>query len=68
MEHTLPYLANCSILFTDRPLLERPAAAAALQRAGYTGRVGLEYTPATTTEAGLGWLPRERRGASAHTT
>ena len=40
----------------------------ALQQAGYTGRVGLEYTPATTTEAGLGWLPRDRRGASARTT
>jgi hydroxypyruvate isomerase len=29
MTHTLPYLANCSMLFTERPLLERPAAAAA---------------------------------------
>jgi hydroxypyruvate isomerase len=28
MTHTLPYLANCSMLFTERPLLERPAAAA----------------------------------------
>lgn len=28
MTHTLPYLANCSLLFTERPLLERPAAAA----------------------------------------
>ncbi|MBV9796385.1 MAG: TIM barrel protein [Actinobacteria bacterium] len=31
--HTLPYLANCSLLFTEEPLLQRPAAAAA---AGFT--------------------------------
>lgn len=29
MTHTLPYAANCSLLFTELPLLERPAAAAA---------------------------------------
>jgi hydroxypyruvate isomerase len=27
--HSLPYLANCSLLFTEEPLLRRPAAAAA---------------------------------------
>lgn len=27
MHHGLPYLVNCSILFTESPLLERPAAA-----------------------------------------
>jgi hydroxypyruvate isomerase len=27
--HTLPYIANCSMLFTEEPLLQRPAAAAA---------------------------------------
>lgn len=37
----------------------------ALQAAGYEGWVGLEYLPATTTEEGLSWLPRERRGARA---
>lgn len=37
----------------------------ALQAAGYTGWVSLEYVPATTTEAGLSFLPRERRGAAA---
>jgi hydroxypyruvate isomerase len=31
--HSLPYLANCSLLFTEEPLLRRPAAAAA---AGFT--------------------------------
>ena len=29
-----------------------------LDRIGYTGFVGCEYKPATTTEAGLGWLAR----------
>lgn len=28
-DHSLNYLANCSIMFTERPLLERPAAAKA---------------------------------------
>ena len=31
-----------------------------LDRIGYAGWVGAEYRPATTTEAGLGWLPRRR--------
>ena len=34
---------------------------AALDRMGYAGWVGCEYKPATTTEAGLGWLERARR-------
>ena len=29
MQHSLPYAANCSMLFTEAPLQERPAAAAA---------------------------------------
>jgi hydroxypyruvate isomerase len=29
MTHTLPYLVNCSLLFTELPVLERPAAAKA---------------------------------------
>ncbi len=36
----------------------------ALQTHGYKGWVGLEYVPATTTQAGLDWLPRERRTAT----
>ncbi len=28
-DHSLPYLANCSLLFTEEPLLSRPAAAKA---------------------------------------
>lgn len=32
-----------------------------LDRIGYTGWVGCEYKPATTTEAGLGWLEAARR-------
>lgn len=33
-----------------------------LDRIGYGGWVGCEYLPATTTEAGLGWLQRARVG------
>jgi len=33
VEHGLPYTVNCSLLFTEAPLLDRPAAAAA---AGFT--------------------------------
>jgi hydroxypyruvate isomerase len=29
MDHSLPYLANCSLMFTEEPLLRRPAAARA---------------------------------------
>jgi hydroxypyruvate isomerase len=37
-----------------------------LAAAGYDGYVALEYQPTTDdTEDGLGWLPRERRGADA---
>ena len=34
---------------------------AQLDRIGYTGWVGCEYKPATSTEAGLGWLAQARR-------
>lgn len=33
-----------------------------LERAGYDGRVALEYLPATNTTDSLTWLPREARG------
>jgi hydroxypyruvate isomerase len=61
------YLANCSMLFTELPLLRRPAAA---KGAGFeaiefwwpfatpVGGVALEYRPATTTEESLAWLRR----------
>jgi hydroxypyruvate isomerase len=35
-----------------------------LQGAGYSGWVGLEYKPTTTTTESFDWLPRERRSAS----
>lgn len=35
-----------------------------LAEAGYRGWVGLEYVPTSTFEAGLDWLPRERRGSA----
>jgi hydroxypyruvate isomerase len=34
---------------------------AALDRIGYSGWVGCEYKPATTTEAGLGWFKSAKR-------
>jgi hydroxypyruvate isomerase len=34
---------------------------AELDRTGYSGAVGLEYRPSTTTDAALAWLPRDRR-------
>ncbi len=34
---------------------------AALERIGYTGWVGCEYKPATTTEAGLAWFTSAKR-------
>lgn len=33
-----------------------------LERAGYRGRVALEYLPTTNTTDSLAWLPREQRG------
>jgi hydroxypyruvate isomerase len=33
----------------------------ALERAGYSGWVGIEYKPLTTTLEGLAWLPHDRR-------
>lgn len=38
---------------------------AALEAAGYTGWVGLEYKPATTSADSFTWLPRERRAATS---
>ena len=37
---------------------------AALDRMGYSGWIGCEYKPATSTEAGLAWLERARSGAA----
>lgn len=37
----------------------------ALETAGYSGWVGLEYKPSTTTQASFEWLPRVRRRQSA---
>jgi hydroxypyruvate isomerase len=38
---------------------------AALDALGYQGYVGLEYNPATSSEASFSWLPANRRGAIA---
>jgi len=42
----------------DGPLTE-------LEQQGYRGWVGLEYKPADGTDAGLAWLPRDRRGTAS---
>jgi hydroxypyruvate isomerase len=57
------------IQFADNPGRHEPGTGeirfpflwALLDRLGYAGWVGAEYRPATTTEAGLGWLAAERR-------
>lgn len=36
-----------------------------LETANYSGWVGLEYVPSDDTASSLGWLPRDRRAASA---
>ncbi|MFD5318586.1 hydroxypyruvate isomerase family protein [Streptomyces sp. NPDC127098] len=43
--------------------LDLDGALVALENAGYTGRVGLEYQPAGPSADSLDWLPRERRAA-----
>ncbi len=36
----------------------------ALAANGYSGWIGLEYKPSTTTVDSFGWLPRERRAVA----
>lgn len=43
------------------------AQLSALEAAGYSGWVGLEYKPATTSVDSFDWVPRERRTAAAGT-
>ena len=45
-----------------------PFLFALLDRLGYDGWVGCEYQPQTTTEAGLGWLPKPCRAPEKKTT
>jgi hydroxypyruvate isomerase len=42
-----------------------PHVLAALDALGYQGYVGLEYNPATSSEASFAWLPKEHRGSAA---
>jgi hydroxypyruvate isomerase len=57
------------IQFADNPGRHEPGTGeirfpflwALLDRLGYAGWVGAEYRPASTTEAGLGWLAAARR-------
>ena len=64
--HSARYAVNCSILFTELPLLERPAAARqagfgavefwCVRTAGYDGWIGLEYKPSSTTAESFDWI------------
>jgi hydroxypyruvate isomerase len=62
IERCLPRVAHVQI--ADNPGRHEPGTGEIhypfvlrhLERLGYTGWVGCEYIPATTTEAGLGWL------------
>ena len=62
LERHLPRIAHVQL--ADNPGRHEPGTGeihypflfAHLDRIGYRGHVGCEYKPATTTEAGLGWL------------
>lgn len=64
IETHLPQIGHVQI--ADNPGRHEPGSGeinypylfALLDRLGYRGWVGCEYRPLTTTEAGLGWLPR----------
>lgn len=64
MERLLPRIAH--IQLADNPGRHEPGTGEIhypflfdhLDRIGYRGWIGCEYKPATTTQAGLGWLPR----------
>jgi hydroxypyruvate isomerase len=66
-----PLLAHVHI--ADHPGRHEPGSATvdfdalerALQQAGYDGFLGCEYSPARSTEAGLGWLRRKTGAAVA---
>jgi hydroxypyruvate isomerase len=71
IERCLPKVAHVQI--ADNPGRHEPGTGeihypfvlAWLERLGYTGWVGCEYHPETTTEAGLAWLSAYRREAAA---
>jgi hydroxypyruvate isomerase len=62
IERHLPRIAHMQL--ADNPGRHEPGTGeihypflfAHLDRIGYAGWIGCEYRPATTTEAGLGWL------------
>ncbi len=69
MEKNLKLIAHVQL--ADNPGRHEPGTGeinypflfAHLDRIGYTGWIGCEYKPATTTEAGLGWFAPYRAGA-----
>ncbi|HXF63112.1 MAG TPA: TIM barrel protein [Caldilineaceae bacterium] len=72
LQEHLPWIGHVQI--ADAPWRHEPGSGeinfrnvlAALDEAGYSGYVGLEYIPRGSVEASLAWLPREaRRTATA---
>jgi len=69
LERELPRIAHLQI--ADNPGRHEPGSGEIhypflfehLDRIGYSGWIGCEYRPATTTEAGLGWFERARGAA-----
>jgi hydroxypyruvate isomerase len=66
LQRHLPRIAHVQV--ADTPGRHEPGTGeihfdflfAHLDAIGYTGHVGCEYKPATTTAAGLGWLDQYR--------
>jgi hydroxypyruvate isomerase len=72
MERLLPRIAH--IQLADNPGRHEPGSGeihypflfAHLDRIGYSGWIGCEYKPATSTTAGLGWMAQPRTHQGAH--
>jgi hydroxypyruvate isomerase len=72
MERLLPRIAH--IQLADNPGRHEPGSGeihypflfAHLDRIGYSGWIGCEYKPATSTAAGLGWMAQPRTHQGAH--
>lgn len=74
MQNYLPRIGH--IQLADNPGRHEPGTGeinypflfAHLDKIGYQGWIGCEYKPATTTEAGLGWLERLTQTSTAETS
>ena len=57
---SVPLRAEPGIADDDNDELDYAEVFATIERIAYTGMIGAEYKPATSTEAGLGWLEAYR--------